>query len=163
MKSSRFRERACERARSFSSWLVSFRTSSSTRLWKPVSSATFKGYVLRPSGTQSDLPEPIQFWTSKSRPTLHSRRSSLASVSDNTSDTSKYIHCPRISNSSGQHLTKIGIRRVTIKWDTLFLVNLTNGTGRVRVPHHCRAQGPHSRARCDEATCTLLVSQKIKF
>ena len=43
--------------------------------------------------------DAIQFWTSKSRPSLHSPRSSLASVLDNSSDTSKYYRLRTVSSS----------------------------------------------------------------
>jgi len=41
--------------------------------------------------TQIEFPDAIQFWISNSRPVLHSRRSSLASVVDKVFDTNNKI------------------------------------------------------------------------
>lgn len=59
MRSKRLCDRARRNDRFFSDEVCSARPSSSTRLWKPVSSATSNGVTLRLFGTQSEFPEAI--------------------------------------------------------------------------------------------------------
>src|ERR1051326_1596739 len=91
MRSKRLCDRARRNARFFSCEPGSARTSTLTRLWKPVSTATSNGVTLRSFGIQSEFPEAIQSWTSNSLPSLHNRRRSFASLMDNTVDTSNNI------------------------------------------------------------------------
>src|SRR6185503_20257297 len=91
MRSKRLCETARRNARFFSCELGSARTSSWTRLWKPVSTATSNGVTLRSFGIRSEFPEAIHSSTSNSLPSLHNRRRSFASLMDNTTDTTNNI------------------------------------------------------------------------